>query len=236
MRERWDYLRSSTASLGEHFSRIRTHWVFLALAVVLPIVGGVQVLVTSFALPWWAWAIAGLLALLVAQFLAFHDVRTERDEQRDALAINRTLLENEREEYAERLTEIQRVHAVEFAQTRADIGRTQDVQMLQHTIPILKQQLAGIKSVFDSVKRDYSRENVESSAAVYFREHEPIIVAEISQDSELHRLFFDDIGIPSTNDDDGVQDKKMYLDILERRKTRLQEVIERLERRRDAIL
>jgi hypothetical protein len=67
-------------SLGEYGVAVLKHWQWLMVAVVLFAVGGIQVVVTTLVLPWWLWIVLALLALVVAQYLAFFDVRCERDQ------------------------------------------------------------------------------------------------------------------------------------------------------------
>jgi len=53
---------------------------------LVAIVGTIQVVFASLALPWWLWLTLAFVALVIAQYLAFHDVRMERDRAREEFA------------------------------------------------------------------------------------------------------------------------------------------------------
>jgi hypothetical protein len=73
-------------SLKEYIPAVvRSCWAMIGLPVgALGIISGV--LGNTILLPYWAWVIIGIVALIVAQFLAYHKVREQRDGVRNEVA------------------------------------------------------------------------------------------------------------------------------------------------------
>ena len=67
-------------SLKEYFHAVVRRWVMIVFAIVN--IFGIVSLVSgnTILLPYWAWFIIGIIALIVAQFLAYHEVRKQFDE------------------------------------------------------------------------------------------------------------------------------------------------------------
>ena len=72
----------SLKDYGKAVSR-RLWW--LVISGLVTIVGTIQVVFASLALPWWLWLTLAFVALVIAQYLAFHDVRMERDQALERL-------------------------------------------------------------------------------------------------------------------------------------------------------
>ena len=71
-------------SLGEYFLAVLRWWV-VALGAVAGAVWFRQDLVPTPELPTWKWVLMGCFGLMVAQFLAFHRLRRQRDELKSQL-------------------------------------------------------------------------------------------------------------------------------------------------------
>jgi hypothetical protein len=71
--------RRYESSLREYPGLVFQHWLFLFVSIGAFLVGLVQEFATTLALPTWAWVAIGVVALALAQFRAFHDVRLSRD-------------------------------------------------------------------------------------------------------------------------------------------------------------
>jgi len=67
-------------SIKEYFNAVVRKWVMIVFAIVN--IFGVVSLVSgnTILLPYWAWFILGVIALIVAQFSAYHEVRKQLDE------------------------------------------------------------------------------------------------------------------------------------------------------------
>jgi len=79
MREWWAEAKKAPVSWPEYWRRVLHHWRSFLVGVVLFGVGTAQVIFANLAFPWWLWVIGGAACVFVAQFLAFHDVRIERE-------------------------------------------------------------------------------------------------------------------------------------------------------------
>jgi hypothetical protein len=75
-----EHWRSATA----YFAAVFRHWIFLFVFVAAGAVGLAQVFWTSLALPTWAWLTLAISGFVGATFLAFHDIRVDRDRLRAA--------------------------------------------------------------------------------------------------------------------------------------------------------
>lgn len=80
MSERLRYVKGSASSAREYGRRVVGHWAAFSIGLLLAAVGTIQVVLTDLQFAWWVWLVAAFLALVLAQFLAFHDVRLLRDE------------------------------------------------------------------------------------------------------------------------------------------------------------
>ena len=75
----WQSLREYTSAV------VRKWWAIIGIAIeVLGLISGV--LGTTILLPYWAWLIIGLIALMVAQFLIYYGVRKQRDPVESAIS------------------------------------------------------------------------------------------------------------------------------------------------------
>jgi len=71
----WQSFKEYIRAVGQRW------WAIIGFLVgVLGIISGV--LDITIGLPYWAWVIIGIIALIMAQFLAYHKVRKQRDEAR----------------------------------------------------------------------------------------------------------------------------------------------------------
>jgi hypothetical protein len=73
-------------SLALYAHAVLRHWFWVMFAGVLAVVGVLQEVLTSVALPWWVWLVLSFVAFSVAQYQAFHDLRLERDDARGRVA------------------------------------------------------------------------------------------------------------------------------------------------------
>ena len=73
-------------SLNEYIRAVgRKWWAMIGFGVgALGIASGVSG--NTFLLPYWAWVIIGIIPLMVAQFLAYHEVRKQRDDAGNEVA------------------------------------------------------------------------------------------------------------------------------------------------------
>lgn len=86
---------SMRQSLKEYIRTVvRSWWVIIGFLVgLLGIVGGASG--NTILLPYWVWVSIGIIALIVAQFLAYHKVRRQRDEARNEVGSVISELESE---------------------------------------------------------------------------------------------------------------------------------------------
>jgi len=66
-------------TLPDYGLSVAHHWWVIGFGVLLAIVGEVSNVFPNFHLPGWAWGLVALLGVFIAQFLAWNDMRKERD-------------------------------------------------------------------------------------------------------------------------------------------------------------
>lgn len=69
-------------SWGEYIGAVWRHWLGLAWFFVAGLLGAVTYFEPGLRVPSWGWWLLALIGLIVSQFLAFHDLRVERDQRK----------------------------------------------------------------------------------------------------------------------------------------------------------
>lgn len=187
---------------------VYARWVDVKL---LPILGSSLAGIGLLVVAWFA------LQLVMSPSRMYSELRRDLEHARDRLTTSERTV-----------SELQR-GLLEEQRRRAD---REEALLLDHVIPNLIGYRTQLEAVFEAVRRAVNRGQVEGTGH-QLGQIEELIRCELREHPELFALFKSNLGLRVGNPPSDVQDQREYLDEVERRTQRLQEVIELLHQRRD---